>query len=115
VTGEARRRGGARSIGDLLAGFLEETKAGREIARERVEAAWRAAVGPEVAAETRVQGLRDGVLSVEVASSALLQELKTFYRASILAALKAGGGAGEKGEAGLAVREITFKLGAMPR
>ena len=112
--GEGKRSGGPRAIGDLLSGFLKETKVGREIAREQVEAAWRSAVGPEVAAETRVQGLRDGVLSVEVGSSALLQELKTFYRASILAALKAGGAA-EKGEAGLAVREVVFRLGAISR
>ena len=101
-----RRKGkGAESIGDLLAGFLKTSPIGRAVAREDLEGAWRAAVGPEIAGSTRVRGLRDGVLTVEVGSSALLQELATFCRAEILASLRAG----ERGARD--VRELTFRLG----
>ncbi|HVY61113.1 MAG TPA: DUF721 domain-containing protein [Planctomycetota bacterium] len=98
--GPAKRRG-AQAIGDLLAGFMAANQVGRAIARETLEAAWRDAVGAEVAGMTRVRGLRDGVLTVEVNASGLLQELSTFYKGSILAALKRP-----------EVREISFRLGA---
>ncbi len=101
-----RRRKGAQPIGDLLKGFLKEHKVGRAIAREALEASWREAVGAEVAAGTRVRGYRDRVLEVEVESSALLQELSTFYRASILSALR------KKGAPFLDLADLSFKLGA---
>lgn len=105
--GRARRkRKGPEAIGDLLAGFFR-TEVGRGVAREGLEAGWRDAVGAEVAAATRVRGLREGTLVVEVASSALLQELRTFHRAGLLRALREGGAAGLR-----EVREIAFKLGA---
>jgi len=95
------------AIGDLLASFIATTPAGRALAREALEEGWREAVGPEVASATRVRGMRDGVLGVDVASSALLQELSTFYRSSILAALKKSTGALRE------VRDVSFKLGAL--
>ncbi len=101
-----RRKRGAEPLGDLLQGFLKQTSAGREIARDALEVHWRETVGPEIAETTRVSGFRDGVLAVEVASSALLQELATFYGASILAALK------ERGAPLPEIRELRFKLGA---
>jgi predicted nucleic acid-binding Zn ribbon protein len=107
--GRGRGKGpgaGAQSVGDLLAGFLAETKVGREVARDALEEGWREVVGPEVAVGTRVRGLRDKVLTVEVSSSALLQELRTFYRASILAALKARGAPLKD------LKDIAFKLGS---
>jgi hypothetical protein len=101
-----RGRKGPEAIGDLLQGFLRTSKVGRDLARDALEALWREAVGPEIAASTRVRGFRGGVLTIEVASSALLQELSTFYGASILTSLKAQGG--PFGE----VREIAFRLGS---
>src|SRR5579859_2445761 len=80
------RRKGAEPIGDLLGKLLAREPG---LAREMTEAAWREAVGPEVAGMTSVRGVRDGVLTVEVASSALLQELATFYRSSILSSMRA--------------------------
>lgn len=103
-----RKRPGAEALGDLLAGFLKASKTGRDLARDALEARWSETVGPEVAASSRVRGYRDGLLTIEVASSALLQELSTFYGASILAVLKAKGG--PFGE----VREIAFRLGSFP-
>jgi predicted nucleic acid-binding Zn ribbon protein len=103
------RRGG-EAIGDILARMMAHSNVGRGVAREALDEAWREAVGAEVAAETRVRGMRDGVLTVEVGSSALLSELATFYRASILASLRAKA----KGP-GADVREVEFKLGVIRR
>jgi hypothetical protein len=102
--GEGRNRRGAEAIGDVLAGFLAGSTVGRAFAREALEEAWRGAVGAEVAKDTRVRGYRDGVLTVEVSSSAQLQELSTFYRASILEAIKANGALGRE------VRELCFRM-----
>ncbi len=88
----------------LLASFLEGSAVGRSVKARLLEDAWRRAVGPEVAAETRVAGWRDGTLRVEVRSSALLQELATFHRASLLEALRAEAPGGD-------VRALEFRLG----
>jgi predicted nucleic acid-binding Zn ribbon protein len=101
---------GAEAIGDVLARFMAASPVGRELSREALAAAWKDAVGAEVAAETRVRGWRDGVLTVEVQSSALLSELSTFYRASILAALRA-----RRGEKVAEVKDISFKLGVISK
>lgn len=107
------RRGGARSLGSLIEGLVKKGSAARGaapgpavgIAREVIEAAWRRAVGPEIAAQSAVRGLARGVLEVEVESAALLQELATFYRRDILAALKG------RGAALADVTELRLRLG----
>jgi predicted nucleic acid-binding Zn ribbon protein len=100
---------GAQSIGDLLGAFLKTTATGRQVAREDLEESWRAAVGPEVAGGTRVRGFKDGVLTVDVSSSALLAELSTFYREEIIGALRA------KAKPFREVKELTFKLGVFDK
>ena len=100
----------AAALGDLLAGFMQTSPVGRELARETIEARWREAVGAEVAAMTEVRGYRDRVLTIVVGSSALLQELSTFYRSSILATLRE-----KPGQPVADVREISFKLGAIKK
>jgi hypothetical protein len=81
-------RGGTEELGYLLARFLRGTTVGRSAALEALGEAWRAVVGPELAAETRVVSFKDGTLRIEVRGSPLLQELSTFYRDSLLAALR---------------------------
>lgn len=91
-----KRAGGARSIGDLLAGFVKETSLGRGVCREDLAARWEAVCGPALARRTRVVGLKHGVLEVEVEGGALLSELSTFERARLEGALVAGRGAAGK-------------------
>lgn len=50
---------------------------------------WRRVVGPDLADQTRLLGFRQGVLTVGVASSALLWELQQFRAKQIHAALVA--------------------------
>ena len=76
-----------KKIDELLTKFLR-TSGVREAARiSQFRKAFEAAAGPEVADRTRVCGLRDGQLTVEVDSSALLAELSCFRKDAILEAI----------------------------
>jgi predicted nucleic acid-binding Zn ribbon protein len=57
-----------------------------DVRKERVFAEWTELVGPKIAARTRPDGIYDRVLTIEVASSAWLQELN-LLRADILMGL----------------------------
>jgi len=69
---------------------------------------WRALVGEELAARTRICAFKDGVLVVDVESSVLLQELTGFLKGQLLAGLQASA-------AGRDVVDLRLKLGAMPQ
>lgn len=99
----------AAKIGFLLAGFLRGTTVGRSATLHALEAAWSETVGPEIAAETRVASYREGVLRIEVRSSALLQELATYYKASLLESLR---GALARGAAREGLERLEFRLGS---
>lgn len=62
---------------------------GRRSARLHLEKAWDAAVGAQQAAQTRVTGLKRGVLEVEVNNAVLLQELAQYNKRRLLEALRA--------------------------
>ena len=64
---------------------------------------WRQVAGDEIAAQTRVGGIKSGVLHVTVTSSALLGELVSFLKPDILKKLK-------HEHAELRVRDIKFRL-----
>jgi predicted nucleic acid-binding Zn ribbon protein len=57
-----------------------------QVRAERLHTEWSELVGPKIAARTRPYGVTDRVLTIEVASSAWLQELN-LLRAQILAGL----------------------------
>jgi hypothetical protein len=62
---------------------------GRRSGRLHLERAWNEAVGPEFAAQTRVAGMRRGVLEIEVGSGVLMQELAHYHKRRLLEALRA--------------------------
>ena len=66
------------SLGEALTRYLRETRLDRRLSEHEVLGAWSAAIGPKLAARTRVVRFRDGELAVEVDSAALLQELRNF-------------------------------------
>ena len=76
--------------------------------RGELEAAWDAAVGEEVGRQTRLGGVRHGVLSVTVAHSALLEELSAFRKADLLAALR-------RDAPGTLVHDLRFRVGPVDR
>ncbi len=97
----SRRR--ITKLGDAVSRVLSESGVAGGLRLEAVREKWRAAVGQEIAARTRVLGFTRGVLRVEVTSSALLQELASVYRGTITRSLAAG-------DRPVTVRDIRFEL-----
>lgn len=75
-----------------LSRVLSELIALRGYARvqagSQLDDAWRDAAGSNVATATKVQGIKRGVLQVSVDNSALLSELASFHKSTILATLQ---------------------------
>jgi predicted nucleic acid-binding Zn ribbon protein len=87
--GELPERPGPTSpVREILASCLKQHGIGGDPALRRVHAAWRGAAGREFCEQTRVTGLRKGVLHVEVDSAALLQELSVYRKRELLLALR---------------------------
>lgn len=63
-----------------------------------------AAVGEPACRQTRVGGVRHGVLSITVAHSALLEELAAFRKHDLLAALR-------RDAPGAGIHDIRFRVG----
>jgi predicted nucleic acid-binding Zn ribbon protein len=53
-----------------------------------IASAWSGAVGPEIAAKTRVSGLRARVLTIEVDGAPLRSELATFHAQALLETMR---------------------------
>ncbi len=64
---------------------------------------WQRIAGEMIAERTKVIGLKNGVLQVGVANAALLSELTSFHRHSLLQALRS-----EAGDNG--IRDLKFRL-----
>jgi predicted nucleic acid-binding Zn ribbon protein len=91
-------------LSDILGALFVAKGYGRLRAVGELEAAWKAAVGESAGRQTRVGGVRRGVLSVTVAHSALLEELAAFRKPEILAALR-------RDAPGSAIHDIRFRVG----
>jgi predicted nucleic acid-binding Zn ribbon protein len=76
------------AVGDLVTKVVEAAGLGRSSQRAAVAQGWRDAVGREIAAQTEIQGLRGGVLTVLVGSAALAHELMVYYRRDLLTRLR---------------------------
>jgi predicted nucleic acid-binding Zn ribbon protein len=82
------REKGPELLGEILSRLFAARGWGRRQGRLHLERAWAEATGPALAADTRVAGLRRGVLEVEVSNSALLQELAHFHKRRLLEELR---------------------------
>ena len=79
---------GPELLSEVLSRLFAARGWGRRQERLHLEEAWADAVGPEHAANTRLAGLRCGVLEVEVNSAILLQELAQFHKRKVLERLR---------------------------
>lgn len=79
---------GPELLREVLSRLMVARGWGRRQGRMHLENAWAEAVNPEHAKCTRLLGLRRGILEVEVANSAALQELAHFYKRSLLKKLQ---------------------------
>jgi len=75
---------GPENLSDVLGRLFVARGWGRVSERTRLETAWGEAIGPELAGQTRVGGLRRGVLEIEVRSAVLQQELTQYHKRSLL-------------------------------
>jgi len=92
-------------LGDLLGRYLRDSGLAGFIVSEDLSVCWAQAVGEEMLAHTRVVGIRNQVLRVEVDGSPRLQELKSFMKAQLLEHLQ------ENYKRGF-IKDVSFSLGA---
>ncbi|HEU5118053.1 MAG TPA: DUF721 domain-containing protein [Isosphaeraceae bacterium] len=105
---QPRRRPGPAALGDVLGELFASRGYGRLRAVGALEAAWSEAVGEPACRQTRVAGLKHGVLTVTVAYPALLEELAAFRKSELLAALRR-----HEDLAGR-LQDIRFRVGPVP-
>ena len=79
---------GPEPIAEILSRVFTARGWGRKQDRLRLERAWAEAVGPEFALLTRPNGLRRGVLEVEVTGAVLLQGLAHYHKRKLLERLR---------------------------
>ena len=79
---------GPENIADILGRLFTSRGWGRKNDRLRLERAWAEAAGPALLKDTRVNGLRRGVLEVEVKNAVLIQELTQFHKRGLLGKLR---------------------------
>lgn len=102
---EPRRRPGPAALGDVLGELFASRGYGRLREAGALEAAWNEAVGEPAARQTKVSGLRHGVLTVLVAYPALLEELAAFRKAELLASLRKNDGLAGR------IQDLRFRVG----
>jgi predicted nucleic acid-binding Zn ribbon protein len=96
--------GSPENLSDVLGRLFTARGWGRLSERTRLEAAW-AEVTAEWPGQTRVLGLRRGVLEVEVRTGVLVQELAQFHKRKLLAGLR-------KKLTGQSLTDLKFRAGA---
>jgi len=93
-----------KPLREILPRLLKEVLGPRGKARDRLREAWSEVVGAADAQRTRLVGVEDGVLTVEVASAALKHDLEFFRREEVLSGLR------EKLPA-LALQKVRYRAG----
>jgi predicted nucleic acid-binding Zn ribbon protein len=79
---------GPKPLSEILGNLFAARGYGRLQASSELDRAWNAAVGEPGCRQTRIGGVRRGVLNVTVAHPALLEELSTFQKPALLEALR---------------------------
>ena len=96
---------GPENLSEILGRLFTSRGWGRKNDRLRLEQAWADVAGPELLKDTRVNGLRRGVLEIEVKNAVLIQELAQYHKRSLLAELR-------KALPGVTVTDLRFRAGA---
>ncbi len=95
---------GPKPLSEILGHLFAARGYGRLQALSELERAWMGAVGEPGCHQTRVGGVRRGVLNVTVAHSSLLEELSTFQKPALLEALR-------REAPGTPIQDIRFRVG----
>lgn len=91
-------------LSEVLADLFAARGYSRFQAVSELDLAWETTVGEPACHQTRVSGLRRGVLSVTVAHPVLHQELSAFHKPALLAALR-------RALPSTAIHDIRFRVG----
>ena len=89
-------------IGSVVTRLLKDLRETQSEQTQELQALWRETVGPALADVSRVCGLGSGTVNVEAQGSAVLSELRQFYRDPFLKRVR------EKGM--MNVRDVSFRL-----
>ncbi len=98
-----RARREPTAVGDLIAGVVAQAGLRKQGRLEQLQPVWEEAVGRQQASRTRLVGLRGGLLTVEVASAGLAQELGVYHKQALVARLR--------DRSGLPIRDLRCKVG----
>jgi predicted nucleic acid-binding Zn ribbon protein len=79
---------GPEALGEILSRLFTTRGWGRRQGQLHLEQAWNEAAGPDIAAQTRVNALRRGVLEILVGNAVLLQELAHYHKHRLLEQLR---------------------------
>jgi predicted nucleic acid-binding Zn ribbon protein len=90
-------------LADAISQLIHVRGLARARGREQLDQVWREIAGSAIAGRTRVTGIKRGVLHVAVSNAAMLNELVSFHRESLLREIK-------EQHASLGVRELKFRL-----
>lgn len=96
---------GPENIADILGRLFTSRGWGRKNDRVRLESAWADAAGAELQKDTRVAGIRRGVLEIEVKNAVLMQELAQFHKRGLLTKLRTA-------LPGVTLTDLKFRAGA---
>lgn len=98
-----RRTDQPQQLGNVLSQLFALRGYGRSQAGRQLQDVWQQLAGSSIAGQTKVQGIRNGVLQIAVTNSAMLQELQSFHKWSLLERLS-------RDHADLRVRDLKFRL-----
>ena len=87
-THRTKKEKGPERLGEILSRLMTARGWGRRQERVRLEQAWAESVGNPGAKQTRVGGMRRGVLEVIVGNAVLMQELAHFQKRRLLEQLR---------------------------
>jgi hypothetical protein len=107
-TGASGERKGPEALGEILSRLFTARGWGRQQERLRLEKAWVEAIAAcELkTAQTRVNGLRRGVLEVVIGNAVLLQELAHFHKRRLLEQLR-------RRLPGMTLSDLRFRAGVV--
>lgn len=95
-------------LGLFLKQFAKKNDISKPEIREKIDAIWYNLVGSELAKQTRPVRIRNGILTVEVFSPTIRQELENFYAVELLQQMQ------DRVDAPTVLREIRFQLAPDP-